>query len=320
MVDLSKIERVDPREIWQHEAKHFTPWLAENLSDLGEALGLHLELRGIEVQVGSYSLDILAHDMGGQAVIIENQLEPTDHDHLGKLLTYAAGHDAGTIVWIAKEFRDEHRAALNYLNSRTGEDTKFFGVVVELWKIDDSRPAVKFDLVVDPNAVVVPNGEGEPPPEPPTERQKRFIAFFQPLIDTLRENGATKARKASGNNWFNTGSGSTRVEYWVEFAGSKGKIRVQVYIDRDKEWNERLFDKLEERKETIESKLGESLSWERLDDRKACRIAVYRPGTIDDDEVLEEIQEWAVEWMLAFRQVFGPELEELVPIVDELAE
>ena len=320
MVELSKIERVDPREIWQHEAKHFTPWLAENLSDLGEALGLHLELRGIEVQVGSYSLDILAHDMGGQAVIIENQLEPTDHDHLGKLLTYAAGHDAGTIVWIAKEFRDEHRAALDYLNGRTGEDTEFFGVVVEVWKIDDSRPAPYFNLVVTPNEWrkerVGKQGGGRT-----SERNEKYREFFQSLIDTLREKHGFRDRTAPRGNWFDTGSGSSKVQYWVEFAGSRREVRVQVYIDRDKEWNERLFDKLEERKETIEAKLGESLSWERLDDKKACRIAVYRPGTIDDDdEVLEEIQEWAIKGLLEFKRVFGPELKELASIVDELSE
>ena len=316
MVELSKIEEVDLQKIWSHEAHEFTPWLADNLADLGEALGLELELRGTEVPVGSYRLDILAHDIDNdRSVVIENQLGQTDHPHLGQILTYAAWYDADTIVWIAKEFRDEHRAALDYLNGRTGEDTEFFGVVVEVWKIDDSRPAPHFNLVVAPN--VAKKQTDPPPPE-----GKKYRAFFQPLIDTLREKHRfANAKKASGKNWFNTGAGFARVQYWVEFAGSRGEVRVQVYIDRDKEWNKRLFDMLGERKETIESKLGESLSWERLDDKKACRIAVYRPGTIDDDdEVLEEIQEWAVKWMLAFKRVFGPELAELVPIVDELAE
>lgn len=252
-----------------------------------------------------------------ESTIREHNRTETDHTHLGQILTYAAGHEAGTIVWIAKKFRDEHRAALDYLNDRTGEDTEFFGVVVEVWKIDDSRPAPHFNPVVTPNVV------GGPPPPPPTEGGK-YRTFFQLLIDTLREKHPefTNVKKANGRNWFNTGSGFAKVEYWVEFAGSRGEVRVQVYIGREeRERNKRLFDKLEERKETIESKLGKSLSWERLDDRKACRIAVYRTGTIDDDdEVLEEIQEWAIEWLLAFKEVFGPELEELVPIVDESAE
>ena len=324
MVELSKIERVDLREIWPNEAHEFTPWLAkeENLGLLGKALGLDLELHEQESSVGRFKLDLLARDAdSGLPVIIENQLTATDHTHLGQILTYAAGHEAGTIVWIAKEFRDEHRAALDYLNSRTGEDTQFFGVVVEVWKIDDSRPAPNFDLVVTPNEwrkeSISRTKDGVPP-----EKREKYRAFFQSLIDTLREEHRfTNAKKASGKNWFNTGSGSSKVQYWVEFAGSRGEVRVQVYIDRDKEWNERLFDKLEERKETIEAKLGESLSWERLDDKKACRIAVYRPGTIDDDdEVLEEIQEWAIKGLLKFKQVFGPELAELVPSLDELAE
>lgn len=150
--NLSSIEKVALREVWSNEAQDFTPWLAEHLSELGEALGLDLELEAREAPVGGYSLDILARDQGSDGpVVIENQLESTDHTHLGQLLTYAAGFDAHVIVWIAKEFRDEHREALNLLNHRTGEDTQFFGVEVELWKIDDSRPAVNFKLVATPN-------------------------------------------------------------------------------------------------------------------------------------------------------------------------
>ena len=313
MVELSKIERVELREIWPKEADDFTPWMAENLSQLGEALGLELELQERESSVGTFSLDLLVRDIGNDRPgIIENQLTATDHTHLGQILTYAAGHEAGTIVWIAKEFRDEHRAALDYLNSRTGEDTEFFGVVVEVWKIDDSRPAVKFDLVVTPNEWRKER-VGKPEDGKTPEINEKYRTFFQPLIDTLREKGFARATKASGRNWFNTGAGFAKVEYWVEFAGSKGKVRVQVYIGREREWNKRLFDQLENHKEDIESKLGESLSWERLNHRDACRIALYRDGRIDDEYMLDDIREWAIEWMLAFRRVFEPELEELVP-------
>ena len=133
MADLARIERIDLREMWPNEASDFTPWLAENISELGIALGMDLEVETEEAPVGSYSLDVLAHESGtGRPVVIENQLGATEHSHLGQLLTYAAGYDANVIVWIAKEFRDEHRAALDLLNSRTGEDSEFFGVEVEL--------------------------------------------------------------------------------------------------------------------------------------------------------------------------------------------
>ena len=140
--NLAKIERVDLREAWPNEAREFTPWLAANIGELGEALGMDLELQQTEAAVGGYFLDVLATDLNqNRPVIIENQLEPTNHDHLGKLLTYAAGYDANVVVWLTREFRDEHRQTLDWLNQRTREDTQFFGVVVELLKIDDSRPA-----------------------------------------------------------------------------------------------------------------------------------------------------------------------------------
>ena len=150
--NLAKIERVDLREAWPNEARDFTPWLAANIGELGEALGMDLELQQTEAAVGGYSLDVLATDLNeDRPVIIENQLEATNHDHLGKLLTYAAGYDANVIVWLTCKFRDEHRAALDWLNQRTGDDTQFFGVVVELLRIDQSRLAPQFRMVATPN-------------------------------------------------------------------------------------------------------------------------------------------------------------------------
>ncbi len=133
METLGQINHVDPRTVWQHEASAFTPWLSENLDRLSEALGLELELTEVEAPVGSFSLDLLAKDLSrDRVVIIENQLEGTDHDHLGKLLTYASGYDASVVVWIATQIRDEHRQAMDWLNSRTDSETEFFAVLLEV--------------------------------------------------------------------------------------------------------------------------------------------------------------------------------------------
>ncbi len=310
--NLSSIEKVALREVWLNEAQDFTPWLAEHLSELGEALGLDLELEAREAPVGGYSLDILARDQGSDGpVVIENQLESTDHTHLGQLLTYAAGFDAHVIVWIAKEFRDEHREALNLLNHRTGEDTQFFGVEVELWKIDDSRPAVNFKLVATPNEW---QKQARATSEV-SERNDRYRTFFQKLIDTLREEHQfTRMRKAQPKKSacrFSTGHRG--ISYDSAFRREETAM-VDVYIDNgDRDWNKNLFDKLQEDKEAIESELAESLKWDRLDNRRASRIAVVRPGSIDDDEeMLGEVHDWMVEKLLAFKRVFGPRLDELV--------
>lgn len=136
------------------EAEDFTPWLAEekNLELLGEAIQMELELVGTEQSVGNFKVDILAKEMNSdQYVVIENQLEKTNHDHLGKLLTYAAGHSARTVIWIAQELKEEHRKTLDWLNEKTAEGLEFFGLEVELWQIGDSKPAPKFNLVSQPN-------------------------------------------------------------------------------------------------------------------------------------------------------------------------
>ena len=315
--NLSKIERVpDLRITWPTEAQHFTPWLADNLSELGEALGLDLELRQREAPVGGYSLDILAIDLStNRLVIVENQLETTDHSHLGQLLTYAAGRDAGVVVWVTREFRDEHRQALDWLNQRTGEETQFFGVTVELWRIGDSLPAAHFNLVATPNGwrKETVKVEGDTPRA--SERGERYRVFFQPLIDTLREKHRfTNVRKAQPQNWYSFSAGyGQRVTYGANFTGQR-QARVEVYIDDgDRKRNIRLLENLESLKAEIESALNETLDWQRLEGRRACRIALHRSGSIDDDaDTLAEIQEWMIKNLLEFQRVFGPRLAELI--------
>lgn len=320
MVSLGTIERVDLREVWPHEAQDFTPWLADNLDKLGDALGLDLELRSAEAAVGPFSLDVLAHDLGSdRPVIIENQLEATGHDHLGKLLTYAAGHDAYAAVWLVRDFRDEHRQALDCLNQRTGDDTQFFGVIVEAWRIDGSLPAPHFRPVAFPNdwqkqsAKVDRSSIGRP--NYVSERGERYRQFFQALIDILRDQHRfTNARKGQPQSWYSFSSGFRGIGYNPSFSPQRGIARVELYIDPgDADVNKRLFDALSTASDAIQTELEESLEWERLDNRRACRISAFREGSIDDDpRSLEEIQEWMVDRLLAFKRIFTPHLAELV--------
>ena len=245
-------------------------------------------------------------------VVIENQLEATDHTHLGQLLTYAAGFDANVVVWIARKFRDEHRDALDLLNRRTGEDTEFFGVEVELWKIDDSRPAPNFNLVATPNEwrkqTIRAVGRV-------SERRRRYREFWRPLTDTLREEHSfmePQSLNPKSYRSFPTGH-AEGVKYDVNFY-SQGRAVAKLYIGGpDKDWNKELFDQLEERKDALESEFGESFEWERRSRGKTSEIRVVRPGSLDDDEeTLAEIRAWMVERLLKFKQVFGPRLDELV--------
>ena len=310
MIELSNLDAVDLRDVWPNEAHDFTPWLADNIDQLGAVLGMDLELRDTEAEVGAFSLDVLAHDLGSnRPVVIENQLEPTDHDHLGKLLTYAARYEAHTIVWLVRDFRPEHRAALDWLNQRTGEDTAFFGVVVEAWKIDDSRPAPRFTPVVVPNDWQKQGQEAGLSP-----KQLRYLEFFQVLINTLhKEHQFTAARKARPQNWYGFKTGFSGVSYTASFKITQ-TTRVAIEISTGKEErNKDLFDRLYERKKDIETMLGHPLVWDKKDERQSCIISVEQKGRIEDEgETLEQIRAWMIERLLAFKAVFVPHLDELL--------
>ena len=311
--ELSTIKNVDIREAWPNEAANFTPWLAEHISELGEALGLDLESTGVEAPVGNYKLDILARDRD-RPVAIENQLGETDHTHLGQLLTYMAGYDASVAIWIAGKFRDEHREALDLLNRRTDGESEFFGVVVELWQIDDSRPAPHFRVVSAPNnwgkQTKAKSQDGVA-----SELSQLYSQFFQGLVDNLGQgHDIPQARKVNGRSYqsFRTRYGGSG--YGTLFSTKDGgRAQVEVYIDcGDKALNEERFNQLESEREEIESEIGGNFDWERLEDRKACRISVVRPGSIrDNPKNLDEIRSWMIEKLSAFKKTFGPRLAQL---------
>ncbi len=308
---LGNLKHVSPREVWPSEAHDFTPWLSENIDMLGDVLGMDLEVTATEAPVGDFSVDIRARDLAtGLEVVVENQYGATDHDHLGKLLTYASGVDARTLVWIAESVRDEHRQALEWLNERTDTDTAFFAITVEVLQIDESAPACNL------KPVVFPNKWGkmvrEKTAQTASPRMEAYRQFFQALTDELRDkHHYTGARVAFAQSWANYGSGLSGVPYGAAFS-SGGRFRVEIYISqRDGEENKKLFDWLAERREKIETELGASLEWDRLDNRQASRIAVYRPGVIDAQEAtLAELRSWAVVNLLAFKKIFGPLLKQ----------
>lgn len=303
-MDLGKLGRIKVQSVWPGEATSFTPWLAENLNELGAVLGIELELVEREAPVGSFSLDLLARDLSRKSpVAIENQFGATNHDHFGKILTYAAGYDASTVIWIAEEFREEHRQALDWLNQRTGSDVDFFGVVLELVKIDESRPALHFRLVASPNAW----RKERVSRAQPSQRGDLYRAFFQPLVDMARSKyHFAGTRTAPAQNWVTFSSGLPGTAYNVSFAFGD-RVRVEFYMDA----NDELFQALHGQKDAIELEFGEHLSWEPLEEKLASRIAIYRTGSIlSSHEALTDIREWAVEMLRRFRDTLGPRLED----------
>lgn len=309
-IELGALRRVELRDVWKHEAMDFTPWLVENMDLIGKVLGLDLETVGSEQAVGDFAVDILARDLGrNRRVIIENQLEETDHKHLGQLITYAAGLDASTVVWVSREFREEHRQALDWLNRGGGGSTEFFGIVVELLQVDDSKPAVNLRLIASPNnwsRRATPNTTAEDP----SGKYARYQQFFQRLIDELREKHRfTNARIGQPQNWYTFSTGTRGFQYGLSFAAG-GRLRVELSIDTgESAQNVGALGALGRERSSIEADLGESLEWETLEGKRACRIAVYRPGSIEDAAAsLEEYQRWGIDRLLKFKKVLGPRL------------
>jgi hypothetical protein len=275
---VARLAKIDPRTVWQNEAYDFTPWLAEHLDHLGEMLGIDLEIVEREASVGEFSADIVARDLNrDRIVIIENQLQSTDHSHLGQLVTYAAGLDAAVVVWVSREIRDEHRQALDWLNRRSDGDTEFFGVVLELVQIDNSRPAANFRLAAFPNTWSQQTRARVSKAETLSDKRTAYREFFQALIDELRtRHRFTNARVGQPQNWYTFPTGISGIGYGTTFASGE-RLRVQLKIDvGDADSNTAILNALAADKEQIGEKFGAPLEWEPLEGRRACRIAVYR--------------------------------------------
>ena len=294
-VELGKLEQVDPRSVWIHEAHDFTPWLLANADRLSEALGIDLELEAAEHAVGGYSLDLVGRDITNDAVlIVENQLATTDHSHLGQVLTYAAGTGASTIVWIATAFREEHRQALDWLNESTGDEAHFFGIELQVVKIGSSDRAPLFNVVAQPNnwqkQVRVATQSGAV-----TGKGALYVQFWGRFIEQVHTKHPdwTKARAAGPYNWFEMAGSIKGLNINSSFAQGE-RLRHELYIDtRDGDRNDEIFDYLRNRQEQIEATYGESLTWEELPTKRACRVSAYEEGcSVVDTERWDEFIDW----------------------------
>ena len=284
------IEKVGVRSKWKDEAYDFTPWLAKNLDLLGDELGFRLELVKEEEPVGPFSLDILAKDAEtGMKVAIENQLEETDHTHLGQLLTYASGCGVGIAIWVAPEFVFEHAQALDRLNKWTGDGIRFYGVKVEVIKNNaQSSIDAKFHKVVYPGGwnkeLTLQSWE-----MPSTTR--RYHSFFQPLInEILRIDFAEKALHYFDHtgrffpSWFDKDTG-----YAVSFSNKGSWVSLHVRTWDSIERNNRIFDELQTTKSEIEQLLDAEWVWDRFEPYSFFTISIGKDGSIDDpQEKLEE--------------------------------
>ena len=303
---LGKIKVIkNLREVWANEATDFTKWLAEeeNLKLLSNTIGIELELIKTEASVGRYNVDILAKDLNTNSnVVIENQIEDTNHDHLGKLITYAAGHDVSLAIWIVRKAKEEHAKAVEWLNEHSDDNIGFFLLEIQLLQIDDSNPAPIFNIVVKPNewakAIKADNESKEL-----TNTKQKQLKFWSDLKEYIENKDVSlSCQTPRPQNWYNFSIGTSVAHLCFIVNTQKQRISCELYIPK----NKKLYEYLSQRKEEIESKLGKC-DW--VDASKASRIIVrsYLDEVMSDDEEkrMNEFK-WLHSELLLLKKVFTP--------------
>lgn len=308
--NLGRLEKVDMREVWSSEARDFTPWLAQedNLALLGEVLEIDLELESQETNVGPFRADVLCKDTAtGHWVLIENQIERTDHTHLGQLLTYAAGLKAVTIVWISAQFTDEHRAALDWLNEVTNEEVNFFGLEIELWKIGESAIAPKFNVVSKPNewfrAVSIPPIR--------TETNQLQLEFWTQFRDYMvSRKSVIKPQKPQPQHWMNFALG--RSIFYLSATINTREKRLRVGINLSGSEAKRYFHYFYAERTKYEDQLGTDLVWHEAPGKKESYIYIDKlDSTPTDRSRWIEYFTWMAEQLENLNKVFRPVVKDL---------
>ena len=305
---LGRLQRVDLRSAWKNESSHFTPWLAqaENIALLGETIGTELEVQGQEQAVGPFRADILCRDTSDNSlVLIENQLERTDHAHLGQLLTYAAGLKAVSIVWIAERFTEEHRAALDWLNRITDDSFHAFGLEIELWRIGDSPFAPKFNVAVKPNEWargVQEATKGSTGGSKVGQMQLQYWTAFGEFLITKK--APFKPPKPAATNWIPYGLGRSGTALLAFVNAGHISVGVDIRQSEHPTW----YGQLEAHREEIETAIGFTMEWEAKPDAKIARLRAWLELDMYDEANWPKAHAWLLERLIALRGAFRPRI------------
>lgn len=295
---IERITRVPLRNIWNHEARDFTVWLVDNIDILGETIGVELSNPENEKSTGTFKVDIKAEDESGDTVIIENQLGKSDHDHLGKIITYLSALEAKKAIWIVGEPRPEHINAINWLNEG-GNDCDFYLLKIEGIKIGNSNPAPLITLIVGPSEESKEAGKIK---KEDSERHKLRLKFWALLLERSKsKHSLFNSISPSKDPWIAAGAGKSGIgyQYWV----NKHGVRIELRIDRGKgaeEENLNIFNQIKEHKEDIEVNFGSSLDWDESEGNRMCAIRkrIENGGYRNDENEWVEIVDEAIENML----------------------
>ena len=318
-VQLGQLKNLKLKSVWSHEERDFTPWLASegNLAALSDALGMGLQLERIEVPVGPYSADILARDASGDYAVIENQFGKTNHDHLGKLLTYGAVLGASIIVWIAEQFTDEHRKTIEWLNEQTTDTLSLYAVQLEVLQIDNSAPAIRFNIISQPNqAVRKANAvKAEGTLTDTQQLQLEFWTMFQKKL--LEKKILPSTQTPRPQYWFDVALGRTNIHISNICDTFAGRIGVRIYIR--KVIADAALRQLEKDRMAIEEEIGQKLTWNPSPEKQDKIIALFRDVDFSKRELWPEYCEWLAEHVAKVRKAFMPrvkllKLEEMTPV------
>ncbi|MCS7087506.1 MAG: DUF4268 domain-containing protein [Thermoflexales bacterium] len=308
---IARLTRLPLRELWPNEALSFTRWLSQHLDILQEVIGINLSLLKTEANAGDFSVDILAEDEEGNLAVIENQLEATDHDHLGKLLTYVSNRDAKLAIWITSDPRPEHVKAIRWINEILPEDMGFYLVKLEAVRIGDSPPAPLFSLIEAPSSTGRQTGAQR---KELGQTHALRLEFWRGVLEKAKEQQNTTFAHISPStgSWISAGAGKTGVTW--NCVVLKDHARVELYIDtREGERNKSIFDALFKHRDEIEASFGEPLEWQRLDESRASRVAypIRGLGGLSDRERWTELQEAIVSTMARFENAIKPHLSRI---------
>lgn len=307
---LSRLKKIKLREEWKNEATDFTNWLAqdENLQILSDEIGIDISLVQTEASVGKFSVDILAEEENtGRKIVIENQLEITNHDHFGKIITYASGFDAEIIIWIVKDVRDEHKQAVDWLNEHTDDKINIFAIRMELWQIEDSPYAPKFQIISKPNdwAKAIKKSTTQSELSDRKLMQLEFWNQFKEFAAT--EQTSLRLRKSYPQHWYDISIGNSKSYLSLIVDTDNAQIRCEFYIPDSKS----LFEALLQNKDTIKSKLEYELEWMELEGKKASRIRTVLNIDVGNNENWGKCFMWLMNTAQDFQFVFTEQIRKI---------